>query len=108
MAEEFDLLAAKVFSGEATEAELARFKQILDADADCRAQFEELRRTWSRLKELAPLANALEAPPAEPPLDKRKEWLERVEQKFGPSRAKRRRLLPITLALAAVLITAAI
>jgi hypothetical protein len=108
MAEEFEILTAKVLSGEASESELARFREILAADAGRRAEFEELRESWARLKELAPLADALNARPVEPPLDMRKQWLERVERKYGQGPRKERRLAVIGLALAALIIASAI
>jgi hypothetical protein len=104
MAEEFDLLAAKVLSGEATESERARFEQLLSADPDSRAEFEELRKLWPRLKEVAPVTEAWEAAPEAPPADKLRQWLDRVES----TRAQRRRPAVIGLALAAVLVAAAL
>jgi hypothetical protein len=107
MAEEFDLLAAKVLSGEATESERARFEQLLSADPECRAEFEELRKLWPRLKEVAPVTEAWEATPEAPPAEKVRQWRDRVESRLG-ERQERRSSALIGLALAAVLVAAAL
>jgi hypothetical protein len=126
MAEEFDILAAKVLSGEATEAEATHFEHLLAQDRARQVEFTELRASWSTLKELGPLAQALEASPADPPPERLAKWQAEVANRFY-SREKatlaaksvpdaanftvtKRKRFPATipLALAAMLVCAAL
>jgi hypothetical protein len=126
MAEEFEILAAKVLAGEATAQETARLEELLAQDPALRAEYAEVQASWAALKELGPLAQAMDAPPAEPPPERLKQWQTEVEHKFHSPEALRadakqdlrsaavqtadRKHLygPIPLALAAVLLGAAV
>src|SRR5688572_9802104 len=124
MAEEFEILAASVLSGEATEAQAARLDQLLSQDPARRAEFTELRASWTSLKELGSLAQAMDVPSEEPPPERLKQWQAELATKFGVAEeassgakpcvialpvAKDKKAHPkITLALAAVVVTLAL
>src|SRR5688572_12526669 len=116
MAEEFDILAVKVLAGEATPAEAARLEHLLRQDSALRVEFAELKEGRRTLKELGPLARALEAPPAEPPPERLRQWQAQLGGKSRGSESGvpaagslsivklKQPSRPIVLALAAVLI----
>lgn len=79
--DEFDILAAKVLAGEATADEATRLQEALAQDAELRAEFAELRATWAALKDVGPLAQALNTPPAEPPPERLRKWHAAVARK---------------------------
>lgn len=74
---EFDILAAKVLAGEATEAERLKLQSMLANSPALRAEFAALQLTWNSLKKSAPVLQAKTAPPAEIPAE-RLQQLQRV------------------------------
>jgi hypothetical protein len=81
MEHDFDILAARVLSGEATPEEIGRLKQLLAQNAQLRSEFAELRATWSVLKDTAPLAQSFDERPSEPPKERLKQWQEALERR---------------------------
>jgi len=67
MEDVFDILAAKVLAGEATEAERSQLQSMLARSDELRAEFAALQSTWNSLKEAAPVIQAQTAPSAEIP-----------------------------------------
>ena len=82
MEEEFDILAPKVLAGEATSQEADRLDQILAENGQLKAEFTELRSTWGAVKELGPMAEALDAPVGEPPAERLQAWRTGLANKF--------------------------
>jgi anti-sigma factor RsiW len=77
MDDEFDILAAKVLTGEATQKERAEFQSMLANSPELSAEFAALQSTWNSLKKAAPVIQAETAPPAEIPAE-RLQQLQRV------------------------------
>lgn len=73
MGDEFNILAAKVLAGEATEAEQARLKTLLALNEELRKEFASLQVTWKSFGALAPLVSALNAAPASIPAERLKQ-----------------------------------
>ena len=67
MEDEFDILAAKVLAGEATEAERSQLQSMLANSEQLRAEFAALQLTWNSLQKAAPVFQAQAAPPTEIP-----------------------------------------
>ena len=81
--DEFEILAAKVLADEAAPEEIARLRSILVENPELEAEFAELRATWSALQEAAPAAEAMDAPPANPPANRVKKWEATLSAKYG-------------------------
>jgi anti-sigma factor RsiW len=63
MEHDFDILAARVLSGEATPEQRKRLEQMMEQDDELRSEFDELRATWATLKNAAPLVSAFDEAP---------------------------------------------
>src|SRR6266498_4081339 len=61
--DEFEFLAVKILSDEATEPEKERFEQLLALDAALRERFADLDFARKILRETRPLLEAMDAPP---------------------------------------------
>src|SRR6266542_3659336 len=85
MENEFNILATKVLAAEASAEDETRLQEMLTHDELLRAEFAELRATWTKVKEVAPLAAASEAPPAEPPKYRVKKWQAALSASRGVS-----------------------
>lgn len=76
MEDEFNILAAKVLAGEATEEEQSRLRTLLGENEDLRKEFAALEATWKSLGTLGPLVSSLNPAPAPIPADR----LRRLQQ----------------------------
>jgi len=83
MDEEFDILTVKVLAGEASPAEQARLEQLMAQDAELKRDFADLKAAWESVREIGPLAQAMEAPPSSIPLARLSELQAAVKDKFG-------------------------
>src|SRR5436190_716184 len=81
--DEFEVLAAKVLAGEATSQEKARLNELFAQDANLRDQFAELELARDFVREIGPLAQALDAPPAAIPEHRLRALQKVVTQNFG-------------------------
>ena len=81
-ADEFNLLATKMLADEATPEERARLEAVLAAEADRAAEFAELQAVWLALREVGPLAQAMEAPPLPIPEPRLKKLRQVVREEF--------------------------
>lgn len=73
MGDEFNILAAKVLAGEATEADQARLNTLLAQNEELRKEFASLQVTWKSFGALAPLVSALNPAPASIPAERLKQ-----------------------------------
>src|SRR2546421_556345 len=89
MDEDFDILAAKVLAGEAAAEEQARLHELLSKNAELEREFKELQKSWNTFRELGPLADAMEAPPAAVPPERLSQLQELVRSKFELVRSDR-------------------
>src|SRR3954468_22121303 len=83
MEEEFDILACKVLAREATSEETARFQQMRTESPQLQAEFEAMSATWAALMQLAPMAEAIDAEPAEAPPERLQIWRKAVAEEFN-------------------------
>jgi hypothetical protein len=83
MNEEFDILTAKVLAGEASPEEQARLVQLLEQNAELKRDFADLKATWDSIREIGPLAQAMEAPPGFVPSARLSRLQAAVKTKFG-------------------------
>jgi hypothetical protein len=81
MEHDFDILAARVLSGEATPEQLKRLEQMMEQNDELRSEFDELRATWATLKNAAPLVSAFDEAPTDPPPERLREWQQALIQK---------------------------
>jgi hypothetical protein len=63
MEDEFEILAAKSLAGEATSKEQARLQELLAHEPALRQELTKLQETWQTLRQAAPVADAIDAPP---------------------------------------------
>ena len=82
---EFDILAAKVLAGEATEEERSRLQSMLANSRELRAEFTALQLTWNSLQKAAPVFQAETAPPAEIPAERLRQLQQVVRDARQPS-----------------------
>ncbi|MCI0540117.1 MAG: hypothetical protein L0Z50_33340 [Verrucomicrobiales bacterium] len=81
--EEFDILVAKTLAGEASNDETLRLNNLLAESAELRAEFAELEATWRSLRDVGPLAEALDAPPVVVPPARLRSFQTAVAREFG-------------------------
>jgi hypothetical protein len=83
MEDHFEILAAKVLAGEGSAEDEAHLQEMLAQSPELRAEFAELRSAWTLLKEMAPLAGALDTPPVMPPAERLEKWRAAVARKYA-------------------------
>ncbi len=100
MKDEFDILAAKALSGEASAEEGARLEALLAESAERRQIFTGLKAVWAALKATAPIGQALAARPAPIPGQRLRQLQQAVrEQARGTNMVtlpQRQGLAPVT------------
>ena len=67
MDEEFDILTVKILAGEASADEQARLERLMAQKAELKRDFADLKAAWDAVREIGPLARAMEAPPGSIP-----------------------------------------
>src|SRR3989442_11693964 len=83
MDEEFDILTVKILAGEASAEEQARLEQLMAQKAELKRDFADLKAAWDSVREIGPLARAMEAPPGSIPSARLFALQEAVKKKFG-------------------------
>jgi len=85
MEDEFDILAAKVLAGEATEVERSQLQSMLANSQELSAEFTALQMTWNSLKKAGAVFQAQAAPPAEIPAGRLRQLKQVVRDARQPS-----------------------
>jgi len=83
MDEEFDILTVKILAGEASAEEQARLKELMAQNAGLKRDFADLKAAWDSVREIGPLAQAMEAPPGSIPSARLSGLQAAVKKKFG-------------------------
>src|SRR6185503_13241245 len=83
MDEEFDILTVKILACEASAEEQARLEQLLAQNPELRREFADLKAAWDSVREIGPLARAMEAPPSPIPSARLVGLQAAVKKKFG-------------------------
>src|SRR6185503_2641256 len=83
MDEEFDILTVKILACEASAEEQARLEQLLAQNPELRREFADLKAAWDSVREIGPLAQAMEAPPGSIPSARLSGLQAAVKKKFG-------------------------
>src|SRR2546430_1977483 len=83
MDEEFDILTVKILAGEASSEEQVRLEQLMAQNAELRRDFADLKAAWDSVREIGPLAQAMEAAPASIPSARLSGLQAAVKKKFG-------------------------
>src|SRR3989442_1114375 len=83
MDEEFDILTVKILAGEASAEEQARLEQLMAQNAELKRDFADLKAAWDSVREIGPLAQAMEAPPGSIPSPRLSALQAAVKKKFG-------------------------
>src|SRR5262245_1460432 len=87
MDEDFDILVAKVLAGDASAEERARLNELLSRNAELERDFNGLKENWNVIREIGPLADALEAHPASLPPARLSQLQALVRARFDGVRA---------------------
>lgn len=83
MDEEFDILTVKILAGEASAVEQARLEQLMAQKPELKRDFADLQAAWDSVREIGPLAQAMEAPPCSIPSARLSGLQAAVRTKFG-------------------------
>jgi hypothetical protein len=83
MDEEFDILTVKILAGEASSEEQARLEQLMAQNPALKRDFADLKAAWDSVREIGPLAHAMEAPPDSIPSTRLSGLQAAVKKKFG-------------------------
>ena len=83
MDEEFDILTVKILAGEASADEQARLERLMAQKAELKRDFADLKAAWDAVREIGPLARAMEAPPGSIPSARLSGLQAAVKKKFG-------------------------
>src|SRR5947208_16081885 len=82
MDEEFDILTVKILAGEASADEQARLERLMAQKAELKRDFADLKAAWGAVREIGPLARAMEAPPCSIPSARLSGLQGAVQKKF--------------------------
>ena len=80
---EFDILTVKILAGEGSAEEQARLEQLMAQNAQLKRDFADLKSAWDSVREISPLAQAMEAPQGPIPSARLSGLQAAVEKKFG-------------------------
>jgi hypothetical protein len=83
--DQFNELALKLLSGEATPQEVAQLQQALQASPQLAGQFQELKGIWGLARKVAPLARALDLPASKVPDQIHAQLSEEIKSRFERS-----------------------
>src|SRR6184192_1187885 len=83
MDEEFDILTVKILAGEASAEEQARLEQLMAQKAELKRDFADLKAAWDSVREIGPLAEALDAPSASIPSEALSKLRAAVRNRFA-------------------------
>src|SRR6266446_5932865 len=83
MDEEFDNLTVKILAGEASAEEQARLEELMAQKAELKLDFADLKAAWDSVREIGPLAQAMEALPGSVPSARLSGLQAAVKKKFG-------------------------
>ena len=83
MDEEFDILTVKILAGEALAEEEERLEQLMAQNPALKRDFADLKAAWDSVREIGPLARAMDAPSGSIPPARLSGLQAAVKKKFG-------------------------
>ncbi|HTE90943.1 MAG TPA: hypothetical protein VK639_18440 [Terriglobales bacterium] len=83
MDQEFDILTVKILADEASAEEQARLEQLVAQNPALKQDFADLKAAWDSVREIGPVARAMDAPPDSIPSARLSGLKAAVKKKFG-------------------------